>query len=285
LALEFSRVVSRFIPRGQGIGIALAGTGMVAFVVVLAVFAPYLTSYDPTRGVGPSLSPPSADHLMGTNRLGYDVYSRILYGAQTILVVVLLSTMISMIAGIPLGLISGYSGGVVDRSISVVMDSIYVFPGLILAIAMAAVLGPGMINASVAIAIVYIPTYFRMARGQTLSIKEQTYIEAMRAIGCKARTIVFRHVLPNILPTLTVVFSLNVADAVLTEAGLSFFGLSVPAPIPDWGYDLRAGQPFLPSGYWWLITFPGLMIIMLAIGFSLIGEGLNELTSPWMAKK
>jgi len=285
LALEFSRLISKFMPHGQGLGIVVAGTGMVAFVVVLALCAPYLTTYDPTKGVGPSLAPPSADHLMGTNRLGYDVYSRILYGARTILVVVLLSTLMSMIAGIPLGLMSGYFGGAIDRSISVVMDSIYVFPGLILAIAMAAVLGPGMINASIAIAIVYIPTYFRMSRGQTLSIKEQTYIEAMRAIGCRARTIAFRHVLPNILPTLTVVFSLNVADAVLTEAGLSFFGLSVPAPIPDWGYDLRAGQPFLPSGYWWLITFPGLMIIMLAIGFSLIGEGLNELTSPWMAKK
>jgi len=285
LALEFSRLVSRIMPRGQGIGIVVTGSGMVAFVVVLAVFAPYLTAYDPTRGVGPSLAGPSADHLMGTTRLGYDVYSRILYGGRTILVVVLLSTLISMIAGIPLGLLSGYFGGVVDRSVSVVMDSIYVFPGLILAIAMAAVLGPGMVNTAVAIAIVYIPTYFRMARGQTFSIKEQTYIEAMRAIGAKASTIMFRHVLPNILPTLTVVFSLNVADAVLTEAGLSFFGLSVPAPIPDWGYDLRAGQPFLPSGYWWLITFPGLMIIMLAIGFSLIGEGLNELTSPWVAKK
>jgi len=285
LALEFSKLLSRLVPRGQGFGVLAAGSIVVTLVIILALFAPYLTPYDPTSTAGPSLHPPSTEHPMGTNRLGYDVYSRVLYGGRTILIVVILSTLISMIAGIPLGLFSGYRGGAVDRSISVVMDSIYVFPGLILAIAMAAALGPGIANTALSIAIVYIPTYFKMARGQTLSMKEQTFVEAVRALGAKSSTLMFTHILPNILPTLTVVFSLNVADAVLTEAGLSFFGLSVPAPTPDWGYDLRAGQPFLPSGYWWLITFPGLMIIALAIGFSLIGEGLNELTSPWTAKR
>lgn len=280
MTLEFSRLFSRVLPKGQGRGLVIAGSAIVGFIVFLAIFAPFLTAYDPTHPAGLSMVPPSADHPMGTNTLGFDLYSRMLYGGRTILIVVLFSTFLSMICGMPLGLLSGYLGGVVDRSLSVVMDSIYVFPGLILAIAMAAVLGPGITNAAVAIAIVYIPTYFRMIRGHTLSIKEQRYIEAVRSIGAKTRTILFGHILPNILPTLIVIFSLNVADAILTEAGLSFFGLSVPAPTPDWGYDLRAGQPFLPSGSWWLITFPGLMIILLAIGFSLLGDGLNEMTSP-----
>ncbi len=279
MTLEFSRWLTTILPKGQGRGLVIAGSAIVGFIVFLSIFAPLLTKYSPTQPVGLSMVPPSIAHPMGTNTLGYDLYSRILYGGRTILIVVLLSTFLSMICGMPLGLLSGYLGGGVDRSLSVVMDSIYVFPGLIIAIAMAAVLGPGIANVAVAIAIVYIPTYFRMIRGHTLSIKEQRYIEAVRSIGAKTRTILFSHILPNVLPTLIVVFSLNVADAILTEAGLSFFGLSVTAPTPDWGYDLRAGQSFLPSGSWWLITFPGLMILLLAIGFSLLGDGLNEMTS------
>lgn len=273
------------IPRGAGAPMVLVGSALVGSIVGIAVLAPYLTPFDPTQSVAPPLEPPSSNYLMGTTRLGYDMFSRIVYGARTILMVVLLSTIGSMAAGIPLGLVSGYSGGLVDRGLTTVMDSMYVFPSIILAIAIAAALGPGIFNTTLAIAIVYVPTYFRMVRGQTLSVREYVFVDAMRSIGARTRTIMFSHILPNILPAIVVVFSLNVADAVLTEAALSFFGLSVPAPTPDWGYDLRAGQEFLPSGLWWLITFPGMMIILLAVGFSLLGEGLNELIAPWISEK
>ena len=160
------------------------------------------------------------------------------------------------------------------------MDSIYSFPSLILAIAIAAMLGPGIINIAISIAVVYIPTYFRMVRGQTLSVKEELYVEAARSLGARAATILRLYVFPNVIPSVVVVFSLNIADAILTEAGLSFLGLGLPPPTPDWGFDLSAGRAYLPGGYWWIITFPGMMIALVALGFSMLGEGLNEILNP-----
>jgi len=272
----FRPILVKLVPRIRLSALGIIGAGMVLFVIILAVFAPLLTPYDPTKSVAPSLQPPSWEHPFGTNKIGQDMWSRVVYGARTILAVVFLSTIISMLIGVPLGLISGYVGGILDRILAMIMDAIYAFPSLILAIAIAAAMGPGIINTAISIAIVYVPTYFRMVRGQTLSIKEQLYVEAARAIGAKPLTILARYVLPNVVSIVAVVFTLSVADVVLTEAGLSFFGLSVPAPTPDWGFDLKAGHPYLLSGYWWLITFPGLMIMILAIGFTFIGESVAE---------
>jgi len=204
------------------------------------------------------------------------MWSRTLYGARTILYVVFLALLVSMSTGIPIGLISGYYGGGLDRGLSLVMDAIYAFPSLVLAIALAVALGPSLMNAAISIAVVYIPTYFRMVRGQVLSIKAEQFIEEAKVLGLPTWMILFRHILPHLLPTIMVVFSLNAADAVLTEAGLSFLGLSVQFPTPDWGYDLNVGRGFMLSGFWWLVFFPGLMITLLAIGFALIGEGLSE---------
>ena len=156
------------------------------------------------------------------------------------------------------------------------MDAIYSFPSLVLAIALAVALGPSLMNAAIAIAVVYIPTYFRMVRGQVLSVKSEQFIEEAKVLGLPTGRILLRHILPHLIPTIMVVFSLNAADAVLTEAALSFLGLSVQFPTPDWGYDLYLGRGFLLSGYWWLVFFPGLMITLLAVGFALIGEGLSE---------
>ncbi|RLG50775.1 MAG: ABC transporter permease [Thermoproteota archaeon] len=262
------------------LALTLTGAIIVAWIIAMAALAPVVAPYDPYVSVDDVLLPPSREHLMGTDNLGRDVFSRILYGSRTVMAVVLASTMLSMGVGTLVGLVSGYFGGLVDRVLSLVMDSIYAFPGLILAIAVAAMLGPGVSNTVVSISIVYIPTYFRMIRGQVLSVKSQLYVEAATALGAPHKVIMLKYILPNVIPVLPVVFSMNVADAVLTEAGLSFLGLGVPAPTPDWGFDLRNGQRNLLAGYWWGSTFPGFMIVLLAVGFSLLGEGLNELISP-----
>ncbi len=252
------------------------GLVVVLIVLVMAVFAEFIAPYDPVKIVGMPVVPPSPKYPWGTDTIGRDVFSRVVYGSRTILIVILMSTALSMSIGIPLGLISGYIGGKLDRTFSLIMDSIYAFPGLILAIAVAAMLGPGIYNTSISLAVVYIPTYFRMVRGQVLSLREQLFVEAARALGATDWRILRKYIFPNVFFIIAVVFSLNVADAILTEAGLSFLGLSVPAPTPDWGFDLKNGQRYFLSGRWWPVLFPGMMIILLALGFGLLGEGLNK---------
>jgi len=268
------------IPRGPGRGFLISGISIVGFIILISVFASLLTPYSPIEQVAGSFIPPRIEHPFGTNKLGMDMFSRILYGGRTVLTVVILATMTSMVIGVTLGLLSGYTGGSLDRGLSFIMDSIYVFPSLILAIAITAVLGPNIINAIIAIGIIYIPTYFRMVRGQTLQIKASLYIEAARSIGAKSFRIMRKYILPNLLPTVLVVFSMNAADAILTEAGLAFLGYSVPPPTPDWGFELQVGVNYILSGYWWLIFFPGLMVTLLAMGFALIGEGLTDILNP-----
>ena len=264
------------LAREPGRPMLLTGLIIVTIVIAMAILAPYIAPYNPIASTGPSLEPPCKKHLMGTNQLGEDLLSRVIYGSRVVLFVVFTATIISMLAGIPLGIISGYKGGKLDRLLSMVMDSIYAFPALILAIAIAAVLGPSPMNTAIAIAVVYIPTYFRMTRSQTLSLREQLFVEAARSLGLSDLQIMRKHILPNLLPTIFVVFSLSVTDAILTEAGLSYLGLSVNWPTPDWGLDLRVGQSYLTIGYWWLSLFPGLMIMLLAMGFAFIGEALSE---------
>ncbi len=277
---NLATTIFAFIPKTEGRYMVLFGLAIVIVVCIMAIFAPLIAPYDPIKSTGEILQPPSLKHLMGTDNLGRDVFSRIVFGSRVVLAVVISATIISAIIGVPLGLTSGYFGGKLDRALSMLMDSMYAFPGLILAIAIAAVLGPSVINAVVAISVVYIPTYFRMIRGQTLSLKAQLFVEAAKAIGASDWRIMRKYILPNLVPTLVVVFSLSVADAILTEAGLSFLGFIVSAPTPDWGFELASGRPYLPAGYWWMITFPGLMVMLLSLGFALIGEGLSEIYAP-----
>lgn len=266
--------------------IMIAGALIVLFVVYLALFPQTIAPFDPLdQNAGPQLAPPSAEHLMGTDNLSRDILSRVIHGSQTILGVAISAALMSAIIGIPLGLFSGYVGGPIDRVLSLVMDSVYSFPGLILAIAFAAMLGPGVVNITLAVAVIYIPTYFRLVRGQTLSIKEEVYVEAARAIGARRTTILGRYVFPNVLATVAVIFSLNVADAIMTEAALSYIGLGLPAGIPDWGMDLSMGKKFLPSGVWWMVTFPGVMIMFLALGFTMLGEGMSEILNPRLLER
>ncbi len=277
---NLATTIFAFIPKTEGRYMVIAGLAIVVTVGVMAIFVPLIAPYDPIKTTGKTLQPPSFEHPMGTDNLGRDVFSRIVFGSRVVLAVVISAAAISMSIGVPLGLISGYFGGKLDRALSMLMDSMYAFPGLILAIAIAAVLGPSVINAVVAISVVYIPTYFRMIRGQTLSLKSRLFVEAAKAMGASDWRIMRKYILPNLIPTLVVVFSLSVADAILTEAGLSFLGFIVSAPTPDWGFELASGRPYLPAGYWWMITFPGLMVMLLSLGFALIGEGLSEIYAP-----
>ncbi len=275
LGLRLSKLI-KVKAGGRGAVMTYTGLGICLAVIFMAIAAPLLTPYDPTVKVDESFLPPSWEHPCGTNHIGQDLWSRIVYGARTVLMVVSLAIAMSMAIGVPLGLFSGYHGGLLDRALSMVMDAIYAFPSLVLAIALAIALGKSPINAAIAIAVVYVPTYFRMVRGQVLKIKEEMFVLVNKALGIPTKSLLFKHILPHLIPTVMVVFSLSAADAVLTEAALSFLGLSIEPPTPDWGYDLYKGKGFILSGYWHIIFFPGLMITLLAMGFALICEGLSE---------
>ena len=266
--------------------ILLVGLFIVCFMIFMTLLPWLFTSFNPgDQNAGPQLMPPGGTHLMGTDNLGRDIWARMVWGAQTILGVAFAAALISSLIGIPLGLLSGFVGGPLDRVLSLTMDSIYSFPGLILAIAFAAMMGPGVVNITLAVAVIYIPTYYRLVRGQTISIREELYVEAAQVLGAKRWTILGRYIFPNVIATTVVVFSVNIADAIMTEAALSYIGLGLPAGMPDWGMDLSMGKKFLPSGSWWLITFPGAMIMTLALGFTFLGEGLAELLNPKLLEK
>jgi peptide/nickel transport system permease protein len=222
--------------------------------------------------------------LLGTNEIGQDVFSRLIWGAQVALLIGFSASIVALVLGVPLGLIAAFVGGTLDRYLSLLMDSLYAFPGLILAIAITAILGPSVFNIIVAIAVVYIPTYYRIVRGQTFSVKEEVYVEAARSIGARRLEILRRYIFPNVIPSVAIIFSVNVADAILTGAGLSFLGLGLPPTIADWGIDLARGQRFIQSA-WWLITFPGLAIMLVVLAFTLMGEGLMEIFNPKLRER
>ena len=265
-------------------GLAALDAGEIdGFVVSPAELGDMLDQY-PNLVIGSGLREESSGgFIMGTNQIGQDVFSRIIWGTQIALIVGLSSAVVAVIIGVPLGLISGFVGGPLDRVLTLLMDSLYSFPGLILAISIAAVLGAGIGNVIVAIAVLYVPTYFRIVRGQTLSVKQELYVDAARSLGAKASTILWRYIFPNVIPSIVIIFSVNVADAILTEAGLSFLGLGLPPDTPDWGIDLARGQDYLRRA-WWLITFPGLMVSMVTLAFSMLGESLSEILNPRLAE-
>ena len=281
-------ILARLIPRltsltGRGPSgwMIIVGIVIVSALVIMTVIGLWVSPHDPSAIlIGPIRAPPSLQFPMGTNHLGQDMLSRVLCGGSIMLQVAAFSVLICFIIGVPIGLFSSYVGGFFDSACSLVIDALYAFPGLVIAIAIAAMLGPGVTNMALSIAVVYIPSYFRIVRSQVLSIKELAYVEAARAAGSKWHTILFRYIFPNVIPSIVVVVTINFADAVLTAAGLTFIGLGVSVDIPDWGWDLTKGRELIASGAWWVITFPGIMIILLALGFTFIGEGLSELLNP-----
>ena len=272
--------------KGPSGWMVIIGAITISTIVIMTLIAPYVSPYNPSAiNVGPILQPPSLKFPMGTNHLGEDMLSRVLSGGATMLEVALLSMVVCMIGGIPIGLLASFTGGVADKAASLVMDSIYAFPGLVLAIAIAAMLGPGVVNMALAIAVVYIPSYYRIVRSQVLTIKELNYVEAARSLGARSTKILTRYIFPNLLPSVVVVATINLADAILTEAGLTFVGLGLPVSTPDWGWDLTYGRELLASGAWWVIGFSGLMIVITAFGFTILGEGLSELLNPKLTER
>jgi peptide/nickel transport system permease protein len=222
--------------------------------------------------------------ILGTNQIGQDVLSRLAWGTRIALTIGFTSALFSLFIGVPLGLLAGYLGGKFDRILTLLMDSLYAFPGLILAIAIAAVLGPSIINTIVAIAVLYIPTYYRIVRGQTLSTKEGLHVEAARSLGATKVSIMRRYIFPLVIPSVAIIFSVNIADAILTGAALSFLGLGLPPTTPDWGIDLARGQEFIQRA-WWLITFPGIAVMLVVLAFTMLGEGLMEIFNPKLRKQ
>tara|TARA_Y100000589_G_scaffold81491_1_gene75412 strand:- start:29083 stop:29922 length:840 start_codon:yes stop_codon:yes gene_type:complete len=221
-------------------------------------------------------SPPSLNHLCGTDRLGRDVCLRTLKGSNIALEVVFLSLTLAVVVSVPLGLVSGYFGGFFDRLLAILMDTIFSIPVILLSVVIAFVLGKGLLNASLALCIVYAPQYYRLIRNQTIQIKSETYIEAVKLSGAGSKRILFKYIFPNVITSIPILLSLNAADAVLVLGSLGFLGLGVPANIPEWGSDLNLALAALPTGVWWTALFPGAAMFILVLGLSFIGEGLEE---------
>jgi peptide/nickel transport system permease protein len=277
---------------GLNISVALMwlGIGLTTLFVLVALFAPTLQSWgwlqDPTAAItNPIHEPPSAEHWFGTNRQGYDIFSRTLFGTRAAWQVVLLATAISLLIGVPLGMLSGYLGGRLDQALLFFMDAIYTLPGLLLSVTLAFIVGRGVVNASIALSIAYIPQYYRVVRNHTVSIKTELFIEAAQAMGASTWAVLSRYLFLNVVQSVPVLFTLNAADAVLILGGLGFLGLGLPDQVPEWGADLRQALDALPTGIWWTALFPGLGITLMVTGLSLIGEGLNEFVNPLLRRE
>jgi peptide/nickel transport system permease protein len=272
------------------------GAGITLLFVVMALFAPWIAPYDfdqyrTADGVRfVKQQAPSGAHPFGTNVQSTDVMSRVVWGARTALEVVLLAVTFSLLIGLPLGLLSGYFGGRLDRVLLLIMDSLFAFPYLLLAIVIAFLLsdsiGRGLFSAAVAIAVVYIPQYYRVVRNHVISVREEPYVEAARALGARPRTVISKYVLFNVIQNVPVIATLNAADAILTLAALGFLGYGIqPTEAAEWGYDLQRAIADAGAGIWWTGLFPGLAIVLLVTGLTLLGEGLNDVLNPVLRRR
>jgi peptide/nickel transport system permease protein len=259
---------------------AVAGLVVVATFILLALFAPLVAPYDPIATSWILVrKAPSAQHWFGTDDLGRDVLSRVMYGARASLLAGAISVGIALSIGVPLGLLSGYRGGFIDALISRITDAMLACPFLILAIALAAFLGPSLGNAMIAIGISATPIFIRLTRGQVMVVKVEDYVEAARAMGNPPWRIALFHILPNIMPPLLVQATLSIAAAIIAEAALSFLGLGQQPPSPSWGSMLNAAQRFLTNAPWMSI-WPGLAIFLVVVSLNLVGDGLRDALDP-----
>ncbi len=270
------------------------GLVITAFFILVAIFAPLIAPYGYSQirdddGVAfPTQAAPSSEHIWGTTVGGFDVFSRVVWGTRTALIAIIVAVLLSVFIGVFLGLVSGYFGGWVDRILVVIADAIYSFPSLLLAILMSIMISGGqssfwggILASSASITVVYIPQYFRTIRAEVVRIKDSAYVESAKVVGASTWRIMTRHLLRNSTRTLPVILTLNSSEAILTLAGLGFLGFGIePTAAAEWGYDLNRAVSDVTAGIWWTALFPGLAIVLIVLGITLVGESLNDLADP-----
>jgi peptide/nickel transport system permease protein len=262
------------------VGVVITGVYVLA-ALLAPLFQAWGWIHSPSEFLDyPVHQSPSGQFWFGTDQLGYDVFARTLFGTQAALQVVVVATLLSLVIGVPLGMLSGYLGGRLDQCLLFIMDAIYTLPGLLLSVTVAFVVGRGVLNAAIALSIAYIPQYFRVVRNHTVSVKTELFIEAAQALGASTWHVLSRYLFLNVIQSVPVLFTLNAADAILTLAGLGFLGLGLPAEIPEWGHDLRQALDGLAVGIWWTTLFPGLTMTLLVVGLSFLGESLSDVLNP-----
>ena len=265
---------------------ALFGMGLVLLFILVAIFAPFLTIYDPieqliwTEGIEARLVPPSWEHPFGTDLYGRDILTRVIYGARISLQISISAMAISVFIGIIMGTLAGYYGGFVDDVISWLINVLYAFPFLLFIIAIVAFLPPSMILTFSAISLVFWMGIARVVRGQVLSIKEQEFVQAARALGVSDWQIMFKHILPNVIAPVIVQGTLGMGAIIMTEAALTYLGFGTQPPTPSWGYMISSGQGYLANGEWWWGVFPAIAIVLTVLGFNLFGDGLRDALDP-----
>ncbi len=271
------RDAMRRLVRNRG---AVAGLAILVLLALMAIAAPLIAPYDP-NAIAPvsNLKGPSAAHLFGTDQFGRDILSRIFFGARLSFEVGFIAVGLAMVCGIVLGLVAGFFGRAVDAVITIVIDIMLAFPGILLALAIIAILGPSLYNLMIAVGIAGIPAYTRLVRGTTLAAKQQAYVEAARVSGARDAAIMFRHILPNVLSPVIVLATLGIGSAILVGASLSFLGLGAKPPTPEWGAMLSAGRNYL-SLAWWITLFPGLAIMLTVLSINMVGDGLRDALDP-----
>jgi peptide/nickel transport system permease protein len=261
--------------------LAAAGLIVLLVLVVTAVLAPFIAPFGVNQqNLADRFTSPNATYWFGTDNLGRDVFSRVVVGSRVSLQVAIVAVGISLVAGTAVGLLAGYRGGWLDSVLMRMMDVLFAFPVILLAIAIVAVLQPSLFNVMIAIAVVFTPIFARVVRGSVLSVREEVHVQAVRSLGASDWRIVMRHVLPNVAAPIIVQTSLSMAFAILTEAALSYLGAGVQPPRPAWGADLQAAQDFLINGAWWMAVFPGLAILITVMAFNMLGDGLRDALDP-----
>lgn len=260
---------------------AVIGLVILTILVAMALFAPLIAPYDPIKISRDVMQAPSQSHLMGTDNLGRDVFSRVVFGARISLQMGFIAVAIAASIGTLIGLIAGTYGGLVDGVFMRFIDALMALPGILLALTVAATLGPGLYNAMIAVGVAWIPSFARIVRSSVLQIKETTFVEAARASGASDMRLIIRHILPNVLASILVLASLGIATAILVGAALSFLGVGASPPTPEWGIMLSDGRPFMRSA-WWIMAFPGLAITVTVLGANLVGDGLRDVLDPRM---
>ncbi len=265
--------------------VAVVATGFVGFMILIAIFAPYVAPHSYTTMFrGERLRAPGSEFLLGTDNLGRCILSRLIYGARISLSVGLISVGIACSFGVVLGLSAGYFEGMLDNVIMRIMDIMLAFPAILLAMVIIAILGPSLYNLMIAVGVASIPSYTRLIRGTTLSAKENAFVEASRAVGAKTPTILFKHILPNIVAPIIVMATLGVAGAILSAAALSFIGLGAPPPTPEWGAMLSASRNFIGRA-WWMFTFPGIAITSVVLAINICGDALRDILDPKLTNR